>query len=167
MSELDKLIKTRIKHTGIFDFKELYRILYEWFIDKDYDFNEKNYKEVVQPGNAKEIELEWECVRKVSDYFKYHIKAKWHIVGMTTIEVEIDGVKKKMNQGQFELIVECTLIKDYEDRWVTNPFFKTLRTFYDKYIIRESVTQYEGKLIGEMEEFVAQAKSFLALSGKR
>ena len=167
MPELDKLIKTKIKHSGVFDFKELYRILYEWFMDKGYDFNEKGYKEVVGAGGAKEIELEWECVRKVSDYFRFNIKAKWHIIGMTTVEVEIDGEKKKMNKGQFELAVECALIKDYEDRWANKPFFKFLRTFYDKYLIKEKTDQFEGRLIGEMDEFVGQCKSFLALTGRK
>ena len=167
MSEKDPLFKTKVKHTGLFDFKETYRILYEWLIDQNYDINEKTYKEVVQPGNAKEIEVDWEAYRKISDYFRFIIKAKWHMIGMTSIEVEVDGVKQKMNKGQFELEVSCILEKDYEDRWTANPFFKFLRTLYDRYLIRERVEQYEGKLIGEMEEFVAQCKSFLALTGKR
>ena len=167
MVELDQLFKSKVRHVGIFDFKESYRILYEWLIDQGYDINEKVYKEVIGAGNAKEIEVEWDAVRKVSDYFRFMLKARWHIIGMTTVEVEIDGVKQKMNKGQFELAVESILQKDYEDRWAKRPLFNFLRTFYDKYLIRERVEQYESKLILEMEEFVAQCKSFLALTGKR
>lgn len=167
MPELDALIKTKIKHSGTFDFKETYRILFEWLMDEGYDVNEKNYKENIGAGGAKELEIEWVAVRKVSDYFRFMISAKWHIIGMTSVEVEIDGVKQKMNKGQFELEVKSVLIKDYEARWENKPFLKFLRTLYDKYLIRERVEQYEGKLIGEMEEFVAQCKAFLALTGKR
>ena len=74
MPEKDELFTTKVKHTGIFNFKELYRILFEWLIDKDYDVNEKTYKEVVGGSGAKEIEIEWDAERKVTDYFKFNLK---------------------------------------------------------------------------------------------
>lgn len=167
MSEKDNILGTKVKHAGVFDFKETYRVMYEWLADQGYDINEKNYKENIGAGGAKEIEIEWEALRKVSDYFRFIIKAKWHIIGMTSVEVDIDGVKQKMNKGQFELEIKCILEKDYESTWEKKPFLKFLRTLYDKYLIKERTDQYEGKLIGEMEDFAAQCKSFLALTGRK
>jgi len=167
MPEKDELFTTKVKHTGIFNFKELYRILFEWLIDKDYDVNEKTYKEVVGGSGAKEIEIEWDAERKVTDYFKFNLKVEWHIIGMTNVEVEIDGSKEKMNKGQLEIKFKSVLLKDYRESWTSNPFIKFLRTFYDKYLIKERLEQYEGKLIGDMEEMIAECKSFLALTGKR
>lgn len=164
--EKDVLIKTKIKHNGVFDFKGIYKILFDWIVKMNYDINEKSYKEAIG-STGKELEIEWEAVRKVSDYFRYQLDVRWHILNMNTVEVEIDGVKQKMNKGQFELEVKCTIIKDYENRWEKRPLLKFLRTFYDKYLIKERMDMFEGKLIGEMEEFVAQAKSFLALTGTR
>jgi hypothetical protein len=167
MPEKDELFTTKVKHTGIFNFKELYRILFEWLIDKGYDVNEKTYKEVVGGSGAKEIEIEWDAERKVTDYFKFNLKVEWHIIGMTSVEVEIDGSKEKMNKGQLEIKFKSVLLKDYRESWTSNPFIKFLRTFYDKYLIKERLEQYEGKLIGDMEEMIAECKSFLALTGKR
>ncbi len=167
MVERDTLIGSKVRHVGVFDFKETYRILFEWFIDQGYDFNEKSYKEVIGAGGAKEIELEWICVRKVSDYFKFEIKTGWKIIGMTSVEVEIDGVKQKMNKGDVAISFGCTLLKDYEEKWSKKPFLNFLRTLYDRYLIKERITAYEMKLITEMEELVAQAKSFMALTGRR
>jgi hypothetical protein len=168
MVEKDSLFKTKIKHyDSPFDFKETYRILFEWLVDQGYDVNEKSYKEVLQAGGAKEIEVEWEATKKVSDYFKNWIKVKFHPMGLTSAEVEVDGVKQKMNKGRMDIEIECALFKDYEERWSTWPLFKFLRTFYDKYLIKERTEQYEGKCIQEMEELVAQAKSYLAMTGKR
>jgi len=166
MPEKDILFKTKVKHKGIFDFAELYRILHEWLIDQGYDLNEKKYKEVVGARGTRELEIEWEALRKVSDYFRYLLEVKWHPIEMTDVEVEIEGVKKKMNKGQFEIEVKSTLIKDYEDRWASKPIIKFLRGLYDRYIIKDKIEQYETRLIGEMDEFVGQAKSFLALTGK-
>jgi len=167
MVEQDILFKSKIKHKGVFDFSETYRILYEWLIEQGYDVNEKSYKENIGAGGAKEIEIEWEATRKVSDYFKNMLKIKWHPLGMTKVEAEIDGVKQKMDKGSFEIEATAILLKDYESRWENKSFFKFLRTLYDKYLIRERVEQYEGKLIGELDQFVAQTKSFLALTGVR
>jgi hypothetical protein len=167
MVERDVLIKTKVRHVGIFDFKETYRILFEWLIDQGYDFNEKGYKEVIGAGGAKEIELDWEAVRKVSDYFKFQLIIKWKIIGMSSVEVEIDGVKQKMNKGDLSIEFQSVLLKDYEERWSKKPLLNFLRTLYDRYLIRERITAYEAKLITELEEIVAQAKSFLALTGRR
>jgi len=167
MVELDPLFVTKIKNKGVFDFKETYNVLYEWLIDEGYDVNEKTYKEVVGAGGAKEIVIDWVAYRKVSDYFRFRIKIEWHILGMTDVEVEIDGVKQKMNKGQFELKAQGILEKDYESRWENKPFIKFLRTMYDRYLITARIENYEGKLIGEVDEFVAQTKAYLALSGKR
>ena len=167
MAEIDILFKSKVKHTGIFDFKETYRILVEWLLEKGYDFNEKSYKEVVGPGGSREIEIEWEAVRKVSDYFRNMLKFKWHLIGITKVEVEIDGSKHTMDKGQFELEGQAILQKDYEDRWSNRPTLKFLRTFYDKYLIKERTERFEEKVIIELEEFLGQCKSFLALSGRR
>jgi len=167
MSEKDPLLKTKIKHKGIFNFKETYNLVYDWLINEGYDLNEKQYKENVLPGGAKEIEIEWEAMRKVSDYFQFVIKVEYHIMGMTEVEVEIDGKKEKMNRGQFEFIIKSVLVKDHESRWENAPFFKFLRTLYDRYLIPSRIENYQGKLIGEVDEIVAQVKSFLNLQGKR
>ncbi|MBM3247013.1 hypothetical protein FJZ17_00515 [Candidatus Pacearchaeota archaeon] len=167
MAERDNILGAKVKHNGVFDFKETYRILYEWLVSQGYDMNEKTYKEVIGAGGAKELEIEWEAIRKVSDYFRFLLKVDWKIIGMTSVEVEIDGVKQKMNKGQFEIGVKAILIKDYENRWENRPIWKFLRGLYDKYVIKERQDQYEGKLIGEMDEFLAQCKAYLALTGRR
>jgi len=167
MVEKDKLFETKVKHTGLFDFKETYRILYEWLVDEGYNVNEKSYKEVIGAGGEKEIEIEWTAYRKISDYFRFVIEVKWHMLRMTTVEVEIGGVKQKINKGQFEVKAGGILEKDYEERWEGKPFFKFLRGIYDQYVVPSRIEAYEGKLISEVDEFVAQCKAFLALTGRR
>ncbi len=167
MVEKDPLFKTKVKHKGVFDFKGTYKMVYEWLIHEGYDINEKTYKETVGAGGAKEIEIDWTAFRKVSDYFRFVIEIKFQILGMTDVDVEIDGVKQNMNKGQFEFHVQGILEKDYEGRWENNAFFKFLRTLYDRYLIPSRLEKYEGKLIGEVDEVVAQVKAFLNLQGKR
>jgi hypothetical protein len=166
MVEEDKLFETKLKDKGIFDFKETYRITYEWLINEGYLVNEKTYKETAK-GPTKDVEIEWVAYKAISDYFRLVIKIRWLILGMSDVEVEIDGQKQKMNKGQMEIKFSSILQKDYESRWEHNAFMKFMRTMYDRYLIPSRIEQYEGKLLGEMDELIAELKAFLALTGKR
>jgi len=166
MVEKDKVFAGKVKYVGIWSFKDVYRFVYDWFIDNDYDLTEKNYSEKVKP-DGKEIEIKWEAMRKISDYFKFTIKADWRILGMTEVEVQKEGAKVKMNKGTIEIKFTAVLLKDYEQRWENTAFLKFLRGVYDRYIIRGRIEQYEMKLFGEVDEVIAQTKSFLAIEGNK
>lgn len=167
MSEKDTIFSGKIKQTGTFDFKEFYRFCYVWLVDEGYFVTEKVYSEKVSP-TGKEVEIEWEARKKISDYFRFIIKAKWRILGMADTEVQDESGKKlKLNKGQVEIKVDGILEKDYQGQWEKNPFLKFLRGIYDRFIIRTRIDEYEGKVFGQSDEFLKQAKSFLAIEGMR
>lgn len=166
MVEKDIVFKGKIKHTGIFDFKEFYRFCYVWLIDKEYFVTEKEYNEKLDPA-GKEIKVVWEAKRKISDYFRFFLKVSWRTLGMKDIEVEKEKVRIGMNKGYIEIGVEAVLEKDYEHRWESGAFLKFLRGLYDRYVIRGRIESYEEEIHSEADEFLAQAKAFLALEGKR
>ena len=165
MAEKDKVFDSKIAQASVFNFKEFYEFCYTWLADKEYDITENKYSEKVT-ANGKEVEIEWAAERKISDYFKFVIKAYWRITGMVDVEVQKDNTKVKMNRGRVEVKVSAYIEKDYENRWEENPFLKFLRGVYDKWIIKERIKQYEQKLFGEADEFVSQAKAFLELEGQ-
>jgi len=165
MVEKDLMYKGKIKHGGIFHFKDFYSFAYDWFISEDYDLVEKKYTEKVS-GDAKEIEIIWEGYKRVSDYFRFVIKVRWLILGMKDVEVQREGKKVKMNSGTLEVAFQAILEKDYENRWENKPLFKFLRGVYDRYIIRSRIDTYEQKVILELLEFIDQVKAFLALESK-
>lgn len=164
MSEKDKVCDGKVKHDGIFDYKEVYRFLYTWLLDYEYFIEEKNYVEKVKP-EGKEVEIHWMARRKISDYFRFILKVDWLILGMTNVEVMKDNIKVKANKGVLEIKVTAYLEKDYENRWENTAFFRFLRGVYDKFIIRNRIEAYEDKMAEELDEFVAQTKAFLALEG--
>lgn len=166
MAEKDKVFDGKIKQTGMAPFKEFYSFSYDWIMSEGYDLIEKRYAEKVT-GDSKDIEIEWEAMKKISDYFKFHIKIDWIILGMKEMEAEVDGRKIKTNKASFEIKVKGTLIKDYENKWEDQPFWKFLRGVYDRYIIRARIHQYEQKLFMEANDFLNQCKSFLAMESRR
>jgi len=166
MTESSLAFSEKIVHAGIFDFKDVYKFLYEWFVSYDYVLVEKKYSEKIK-GNGKEVEVVWECYRKISDYFRYKVKVGIHVFGMTDVEVTRDGVKVGRNKGEFEVKIDAFLEKDYEGKWESSPLTKFFRGIYEKYIIHSTVGLYEDRLAIECDEIIAQVKSFFALEGKR
>lgn len=165
MSEKDIVFKGKIKQTGIFSFKDFYSFAYDWLREEGYDVFEKKYSEKVK-GDSKDLEIQWSAEREISDYFKFNITLNWLILGMKTVEVQKDGKKIKMESAAMEIGFKAILIKDYEDRWENYPFWKFMRGVYERYIIKNRIDQYQAKLFEELEEYIAQCKSFLALEGQ-
>lgn len=166
MSEKDTIFSGKTKYTGVWDFSEIYRFLYDWFIDHNYKIIEKVYTEKIK-ADGKEIEIKWEAKKKISDYFRFLVNADWRILGMTEVDVQRNGAKIKMNKGYIEIKFTAILEKDYEHRWENTAFIKFLRGVYDRYIIRGRIDAYEDKLLDEVDEVIAQTKSFLTIEGKQ
>jgi hypothetical protein len=167
--EKDKITESRIKWTGLFDWKDFYKFCYDWVIDEMEltVFNEDKYIEQVGADSKRKIEVGWTASRKLTDYFKFEFKVKFVITQMTVVEVMQEGHKIKMNQGAVEVSTKGFLIKDYQGKFDKDALRKFFRSIYDRYIISERIDQMEGKVAGDSDEFLNQAKAYLALTGQR
>jgi len=166
MGEKEKVTELKIKHSGIFDFREVYSFIYTLLSDLEYSVEEKNYAEKTK-GDQKEIEVNWMAKRKISDYFKFIIKVDVRTFRMTNADVVKDGVKTSVNKGDFEVKFTAFLEKDYENRWENTAFLKFLRGLYEKYIISSTIRSYCGMLEDEANSLTNQTKALLDLSGKK
>ena len=165
MAEKDTVFKGKIKQAGIFDYKEFYGFSYDWLRGEGYKVTEKVYSEKVS-GDAKEVDIVWEAKRKISDYFAFVLKLRWKILGMKKIKVKKEDKEVDMNSGLVEINFEAVLVKDYEHKWEDAAIWKFLRGIYDRYIVRSRIDKYEDKVKEEVEELIAQMKSFLAIEAK-
>lgn len=167
MVETDRIYESKVKFTGLFDFKDLYNFLFTWLSDYGYGkIEEKSYSEKIKP-EGKEIEISWNATRTISDYFRFLLKIGWRILRMTSVEVQKGDHKMTLNKADVEIKITGFLEKDYEHRWETSPFLKFLRSIYDKFIIKTRVEEYGRKVMEEVDELVAQTKSYLEMEGKR
>jgi hypothetical protein len=167
MVEKDQIIKEKLDHSGIFNFSELYSYMHVWLKDNLYGVNEEKYGEKVS-GSARDINLEWKATRYISDYFKIEHTIKIDVTGLTDVEVEIDGKKKRMNKGKIAMEIKGVLVKDPKNNWdETKPIYKFLREMYDKYLIPSRIFAMEQKIEGDVRSFKDEVKAFLELSGKR
>ena len=166
MSEKDTIYSEKVKHEGVWHFKDTYKFLFSWFIDNGYIIIEKKYSEKIT-AKGKEIEIEWYAKKKISDYFRFIIRSRWVILGMTSVEVQQEGRKIPTNKGEIEIKFDAILERDYEHRWENNGFLKFLRGVYNRYIIKGRIDDYEDRIVEEVNELIAQMKAWLVLEGKR
>jgi hypothetical protein len=167
MAEKDTVFSSKIKYGGIFSFSEFYKFCYGWLTEESgLEVSEDKYVEKLS-GDSKEVEFEWSGSKKVTDYFKFEIKVKIKIIGLTNVELVQDGKKIKTNKGSVEIGVKGILVRDYDGKFEATSFQKFLRGAYEKWIISSKIEDYRGKVFGDCDEFLQQAKSFLDLEGKK
>lgn len=166
MAEKIILLKEVLEHVGIFSFSDFYEYAYRWFKEEDYGVIEEKYSEKVT-GNARDITVEWKCSRSLSDYFKIEIAVRMEIIGLTDVEAEIDGKKKKMNRGRMRVEFKGTMIRDPDSKWDASPFYRFLRDIYNKYIIPGHVESQEGRLRDDVKDVKEALKNFLEMQGKQ
>jgi len=165
MAEKKEVYKQKIKQKGYWNYTDLYNFCFNWLKDEGYKLKEKEYVEKIS-SFGKEIILRWEASKKITDYFKHVIHVEWHILGMKDAEVEQDGKKVSTNKGEVGITIKASLVRDYEEKWENNPFYKFLRGTYEKYIIRTTVDEYEDDLEEKTKEYIKEIKAFLQLSGR-
>jgi len=169
MAEKDKLFSSKIKYSGVFNFGEFYKFCFEWLRDETGLGNalvEEKYAEKLS-GDSKNVDVEWSGSKKMTDYFKEEIKVSFRVIGLTSVELS-DGARKiKTNKGSIEVSIKGTLVKDYAGKFEKTAFQKFLRGVYEKTVIPSRVGEYEGKVMGECDEFLAQSKAYLDLEGKK
>lgn len=165
--EEETVFSSKVKYNGIVSFADFYKFCYDWLVDDaGLDVAEKKYSEKIK-GDAKDIEIEWEGTKKVTDYFKYKVKITYRIVGLTKVDVMEGNVKVSTNKGSVEIGVKGILMRDYEGKMEKSGFQKFLRGVYDKWVIPARIKEFEDRLATSCDNFISQAKAYLDLEGKK
>ena len=166
--EEETIFSSKTKYAGIFSFKDFYKFCYEWITEEigTDPLNETKYEEKLK-GDEKEITIEWEGEKELTDYFRFDMKVKFEIKALKTVEVMQNGKKVKTNEGSVKLTTKGILVRDYKGKFEMSAFNKFLRSTYEKWIITARIEEYKGKIAGYCDEFLSQAKSYLDLEGKK
>lgn len=166
MAEKEQVIKEKVENAGIFDFSKFYSYAHYWFKDEGFGVDEEKYSEKVS-GNKRDIDIEWTATKLLSDYFKIEYKLKFEIRDLIEVEAEIEGKKKKLNQGKVSVEIKGNIIMDHQSKWDTSSFSRFARDVYNKYIIPTRVHDMKEMVSGKCKDFKEQLKAYLELSGRR
>ena len=155
MAESDRIFSSKIKYDGLMDFKEFYKFCYQWLTEEaGLDVAENKYAENIS-GDSKNIKVEWGGSRKVTDYFKFQVGVVFEVLNLTSVEITQEGKKIKMNKGSVEVSIKGTLVKDYDGKFEQTSTQKFMRSIYEKWVIYSRIKEYEGKLVGDCNEFLS------------
>ncbi len=167
MAEKETIFSSKIKYDGILSFTDFYKFCYNWLTEETgLIVAEEKYAEKLS-GESKNIDVVWAGKRKLTDYFQFEAKITFKVLALTQIEINKDGKKIKTNKGNVEVGIKGVLVRDWQGKFEKDAFRKFLRSIYEKWIIQSRVEQFEGKIVGDCDEFLSQAKAWLDLEGKR
>ncbi len=158
MADKKEIIKERLENEGLVDFKDLYQLAHTWLKEKGFVVAEEKYGEKVS-GDMRDIKVEWTASKTVSDYFKIEVKIKYELKDMVDVEVEMDGVKKKMNKGRLKIDYKGNLIKDPNSKWSTTPFYRFLRDTYNKFVIPARIENMEDQVFNLVVDLKEEMKA--------
>lgn|SRR5574342_50466 len=155
--------KERLDYQGVFDAKELFKVMQNWATDKGYWLIEKKHGETTKP-EGKVVDMDFEPFKKYTDYAKSVIKIKAQFQDMKDVVVERDGKKVKLQEGKIVMIFDGILETDYEGRWEGKPLFFVLRNVFEKYVYTPFVSGFERGVKEDVMALKNNVKSYLNLS---
>ena len=155
----------QIRHKGLYDLDTIYKSIRLWLRQREYDYNEKRYKDKVgDAGN--ELDLEMVAELRVNGFVKFNLEIESKFYGLKEFEAELGGEKRKVNNGQYFLILKGKVTFDYQERFksaIAESFLKflvnvLLKNYYDvKYVDRLYYDLYQLQTLIKAETFMETA----------
>ncbi len=160
MPETDMVVRDlKLNVDGVFDFKELYNLIKDWYSLHKYDFYEKNYKEVLKE-EAKDIKIEFTGDRVIDYYIKYIIDIT---IRLNNHKIVKGPNNKNLVQGNLSISFQSKLQTDFEASWEGKPLLKFTRGLYDKFVRSDKLDVYKKELKEQSYEIFNEIKAYLNL----
>lgn len=152
----------KLNYEGLFNVKELYQLIDNFFREKGFDKREVRNEEHIRP-DGKYIMLELMPWKKITDYINHIIRVEIKMFGVTDVEIEKNKHKIRLSKGRINIIFDAYLQTDYEHRWEQRPMFFFLRTIFDKFVYKIYTQEAIGQLKANTYELKDIIKGFLNL----
>jgi hypothetical protein len=161
MSE-KRLVVDQLKfaYTGLFDLPGLYKLIDSFFYEKGYDKRESMNSEQVMP-DGRDIYLELMPFKSITDYFKMQVKIRLHVGHMKKLEIDRDGAKVPINEGELSIVFDGYLQSDRQGRWNNTPVQWFIRTIFDKYIFKGHFVRAEQWVVSDIDDLYKRITAFL------
>ncbi len=144
---VDALKRIRVKYKGVFNFREVYRDIQEWFQDKGFatpdtfKFQETQYQE--RRFSSRMNRTAWVWIRLKSReeesapgtaFYERHLDIEYHCRYLKNVDVMFEGKKFTMQKGEIEILFHSYLVLDPDGGWQKHWFLKHIMDLYIKRI---------------------------------
>ena len=150
----------RLSYEGLFDLPELYRVIDGFFYEKGWDKLERINQEQITP-EGRQIRIVLEPWKSATDYFKLIIQIKLNARNVTDVEVEKEGAKIKLNQGDIKMTFNGYVLSDRQKKWEGSPFYWFLHIIFNKYFFKEHHDKAERWVLSDIDDLYQKIKTFL------
>lgn len=145
--------------------QDLYEKTVEWFRKRKYKFQEQLHEQRPTTAFGRERQYKWYADRKEDEFllFRYYIFI--HTYDSKDIEVAMpNGEVRLFTKGRIFMELKVNALHDHEGRWSEKSFYRNLKDFYNKYIIRKRWMQgWSPKLRTELNNLHAEISHNLKL----
>lgn len=150
----------KLSYEGLFDLAELYRLIDSWFYEKGWDkYEHINQEQITASG--RQIRLVLEPSKNITDYFKIIVRIKANFNDIKDVEVEKEGKRVRLNQGEVKMVFDGYVLSDRRGKWNEKPLWWFLSIIFDKYIFKEHYSKAERWLLSDLDDLYQRIKSFL------
>lgn len=163
----------RVKFDGDFSLDKVYNTIFTWFKKHRFKWAEKRYKDKPSDFKGREIEIELRGDRKKSEFYKYIIDIKLHLLEYYEKEVVVNNKNKKLGHGKFDMTIKGTVTMDYKNKFptgkqktLTGKFYKFLGSIIAEVRYNEFIMKEIGYLDPVMQELVRDVRIALNLESK-
>lgn len=134
MVERNLIINAReLKYNGVFRADELFRVINQAIEERGYTRRDKRSEHLVTP-EGKQMFIDLRPFKVRTNYVTFMIKIKVFLDKITDLTEEVQGEKKKFEQGEVMLLFDAWLVMDYESRWTMKPVVYFLKGLINKYV---------------------------------
>ena len=160
--EKDLVVNNKeLLYKGIFRSDDVFRLVNQAIKHKGYTKREKRNEELVaEAGTQSYIELR--PFKEVTSYVTFMIKIKIIFDKVTETTEEIDGIKRKFQNGDVKVVFDSWLLGDYQSRWGMQPWVFFVKGLINKYVYTfPTESGFKSQLSGDTVYLYAQIKKLL------
>lgn len=161
------MLPFRIKYDGLIDWASLYKLIYEWFTQRGYYFEEAGIKHKIPTPMGAEEEYKIAGWRKTTSYMQEEINLNIHFFEMREVEVIKEGQKRNLIKARLIITFNGGVRTDYQERWSQTQFGQYIKSFYERYIIKKDLeTVWWDRLYYVIYKLHNEIKLFLDMQAK-
>ena len=145
------------------DLEALYKHLHAWLEWRGFNVVEKKYRKRMSGEIIAEMTIEWVAIKEIDSYTAYQILITFDCYGLKESKIEVEGVTRKVYEGDINVYIQADLLLDYQQKWESSPFLKFLQHFFENFIYKSKIETYKSELWEISWALFNEVKAFLNL----
>jgi len=149
--------KYQITHHSYCDVVGALKAMPQWFNSMGYYFYEKGLSEK-DIGTGHQVESEWTASREVTEYIKFEIDVRFLVRDIKKVVLDTG---EEVYWARLLVVIDSALVKNYRNRFGTRWYEEMMRQVYERFVVKEDVKKYLGKIFVESTNLADTIKSYL------